>query len=174
MIYKIAEEMNQDSYFPILGICLGFQLLLYMSSNKKIDRTHDVDNEDNSVPLEISNRGRLFKSLSPTVFQPPMRYNQQFRFKEEQLSESCWTILSTAKDRKGNPFIAAVEHKKMPFYGVQFHPEKSIELQEHLTQGLNDDSVKVSMHISKFFIDECEKSKPKMNVRECDEVLLFE
>lgn len=172
MIYKIAEEMNENTYFPILGICLGFQLLLYISSNKKITRIHDCDNEDNSVPLEISERGgRLLKSC-PEVIQPVLRYNQQYRITKEMLNESDWTILATAKDRNGKPFVAAVEHNNMPFYGVQFHPEKSMRIQDDLL--LNEDSVEVSKHISRFFIDECRKSSPKMKVKECDEGFLFE
>ncbi|KAL5292056.1 GGH family protein [Megaselia abdita] len=174
IIYKIAEELNQNGNFPILGICLGFQLLLYMSSQKNIDRIHDCDNEENSVPLEILKKGRLFKTCSE-VFQPPLRYNQQYRITEDSLRGLDWTILSTAKDRNGKPFVAAVEHKTLPFYGVQFHPEKSMTLQEDL--GINETSVEVSNHISRFFIDECSKYSTfhsAATVKECEEVFLFE
>lgn len=171
LIYKIAEEMNsKNTYFPILGICLGFQLLVFMSSNKKIKRIHDCDNEDNSVALEIRERGRLLKSC-PNLLQPVLRFNQQYRITEEMLRESDWTILSTAKDRNQKPFVAAIEHKNLPFYGVQFHPERSMVIQEDLR--ITQESVQLSKHISRFFIDECRKSVPQIEFFENEKVFLF-
>jgi gamma-glutamyl hydrolase len=35
-----------------------------------------------------------------------------------------WHILSV-NSYKGSEFISSVEHRKYPFYGVQFHPEKN-------------------------------------------------
>lgn len=36
-----------------------------------------------------------------------------------------WRVVAIAKDMKGIEFLAIAEHKKYPFYGVQFHPEKN-------------------------------------------------
>jgi anthranilate/para-aminobenzoate synthase component II len=38
--------------------------------------------------------------------------------------EDQWHILSVNK-HNGSEFISSFEHKKYPFYGVQFHPEKN-------------------------------------------------
>jgi gamma-glutamyl hydrolase len=33
-------------------------------------------------------------------------------------------VLATSVDRKGKRFVAAMEHRSLPFYGTQIHPEK--------------------------------------------------
>jgi gamma-glutamyl hydrolase len=35
-----------------------------------------------------------------------------------------WHVLSV-NEHNGSEFISSFEHKKYPFYGVQFHPEKN-------------------------------------------------
>ena len=40
-----------------------------------------------------------------------------------QLKEE-FEVLNTAFDRKGVEYVATIEHKKYPFFGVQWHPEK--------------------------------------------------
>lgn len=39
LLFRIASEMNnKGDYFPILGICLGFELLTYVAANKNEHR----------------------------------------------------------------------------------------------------------------------------------------
>lgn len=39
-IYDIAKQMNDNgNYFPLFGICLGFELLLYASNEEREYRT---------------------------------------------------------------------------------------------------------------------------------------
>lgn len=38
-----------------------------------------------------------------------------------------WLITSTSISTRGLEFISTIEHKKYPFVGVQFHPEKQYE-----------------------------------------------
>lgn len=44
-------------------------------------------------------------------------------FKNSSLIDD-WIVTSTSTTANGVEFIASVEHKNYPFYGVQFHPEK--------------------------------------------------
>jgi GMP synthase-like glutamine amidotransferase len=54
--------------------------------------------------------------------------NYIFGFLFQRLAESDganqWHILSVS-EYNGTEFISSFEHKKYPFYGVQFHPEKN-------------------------------------------------
>ncbi|XP_076629587.1 gamma-glutamyl hydrolase-like isoform X2 [Colletes latitarsis] len=56
-IYKIAKKMNdKGDYFPIFGICLGFELLTYVTdvSNRTKHRT-PCSADDIALPLEFTN-----------------------------------------------------------------------------------------------------------------------
>jgi gamma-glutamyl hydrolase len=46
-------------------------------------------------------------------------------FKKNKLLKEKFRILAEAFDREGRQFVAAIEGKNIPFYGVQFHPEKN-------------------------------------------------
>lgn len=35
-------------------------------------------------------------------------------------------VLSVNDDKKGRTFVSTIEGKKLPFYGVQWHPEKAM------------------------------------------------
>lgn len=51
-IYEIATEMNKKGvYFPIFGICLGFELILYASAQKELRQ--DCDSVGNSLALDF-------------------------------------------------------------------------------------------------------------------------
>lgn len=110
---------------PLLGICLGMQILC------------DKSTEGNVTCLGILNTTtQLFDSSKVKV--PHMGWNQVEIIKESKLFEGIdnnsyfyfahsyyvpLTDYTTAKSNYGIDFSAAFE--KGNFYGVQFHPEKS-------------------------------------------------
>ena len=50
-VYRIAKRMNNNGdYFPILGICLGFELLTYVVAERVHHRTNC---SAQSLPLEL-------------------------------------------------------------------------------------------------------------------------
>ena len=51
-------------------------------------------------------------------------------------------IVSTDKDDSGKLYITAIEYKDYPFYGTQFHPERTF----------NELSRKVSSRLLKLFV----------------------
>ena len=53
-----------------------------------------------------------------------------------------FNVVTTSHDRKGVEYVSMIEGKNLPFYGVQFHPEKSDKLQ----------------WIAEFFVAEMQKS----------------
>ena len=53
-VYRIAKRMNKNGdYFPILGICLGFELLTYVVAERCEHRIH-CDCSNQSLPLEFN------------------------------------------------------------------------------------------------------------------------
>ena len=74
-------------------------------------------------------------------------------------------VLSTNVDRKGVPFVSAIEAKKFPIFGVQFHPEKNMfewgtypdgtpyEMIDHAP-----DAIQASQYLANFFVEQARRN----------------
>ncbi len=126
--FKTLEIEVQEKKKPILGICLGMQLLTNSSEEGKEDglgwvdaKTIKLDLEDKnlSVPhmgwnkTKPVNTNNLFKNLGDNRFYFVHSYHVVCN--DEQ------NILATASH--GQTFSCSIH--KDNIYGVQFHPEKS-------------------------------------------------
>lgn len=64
-------------------------------------------------------------------------------------------VLSLNRDKKGLEFISTLEHRRFPFYGLQFHPEKNLYewvTSKNIPHG-TDASV-ISQYFANFFVNE--------------------
>lgn len=98
---------------PILGVCLGHQGICE-AFGAKIAPAKQLMHGKQSV-VRVENTTLVFKTL-PTEIKVA-RYHSLAAVKET-LPE-CLKITAKTKEDE----IMAVEHKKYPIYGVQFHPE---------------------------------------------------
>ena len=102
------EIFNLD--VPVLGICYGMQLACSFLGGK-VESAHAREYGRSSLQV-ISNEG-LFRGI-PTDTAVWMSHGDQV----ESLEDSFDVLATTATCP-----MAAVAHKTIPFYGVQFHPE---------------------------------------------------
>lgn len=112
---------------PVLGICVGMQLLTSFSEEGMVDLLDIIPLKtlhfSNRVALKVPHMGWnsvQFKNASP-LFQD-IEDNAYFYFVHSYFIE-YQKDYSTAVCDYGLPFSAAIQ--KDNFYGVQFHPEKS-------------------------------------------------
>ncbi|XP_055844404.1 gamma-glutamyl hydrolase [Episyrphus balteatus] len=186
-IYRIAVEINNDGvYFPLWGICLGYELLLYHSSERKLNR-QNCTKMNKSMVLELEKdflNSKLFQSL-PREMESILRtetfafHFHQFCITKNDLCEfeinDQWKVTSVNRDENGLEFISTIEHVKYPFYGVQFHPEKVI-FEWSLSDSINhtENSVKCAQYLSNFFVSECRKNLNSFsNKQEEDRHLIY-
>lgn len=115
---------------PVLGICVGMQLLFSRSQEGEVDMLNKIKEEVVSmsalmkelklaIPHMGWNRIEILKD-NPLLIDIPQTFYGYFAhsyFVPIQLPETL------AMTSYGMPFSAIVQHKN--FYGVQFHPEKS-------------------------------------------------
>ena len=107
---------------PVLGICLGFELINF-AFKEKLKQLKKK--ESGIISIELISRDKLFKSFP----------------KEFNVYESHrWVVpknkflISLAKSKDG---IEAVKHPKKEIYGVQFHPEVFVN-NEHVEKILRN------------------------------------
>jgi len=140
-LVQMAMEANrQGTYFPVLGICQGMQMLTVMlaGSNCSAIAINAFDSENLSLPLDftpaadssmlwgeaplwvkesVTQRNLTFNNHDDGL---PPEYVEQFPGLKQSI-----VVLSTNQDRKGKQFVSSWEGKDLPFWGLQFHPSKN-------------------------------------------------
>jgi len=134
---SLAAIEHFAGQMPILGVCLGHQAIAQVFGAKVV-RARAVMHGKNSL---IKHRQRdLFQGLNNPL--SVTRYHSLIVEQEslpDELSIEAWTSADEAE-------IMALSHKKLPLYGVQFHPEAILTEQGHqllqnfltLCKGLNN------------------------------------
>jgi GMP synthase-like glutamine amidotransferase len=84
--------------------------------------------------------------------------------------EEAFHIIGVSYDLQGIEYIASVEHKKYPIYGVQFHPEKATTIWIGTTDAPHtQDSRALVQHYSNFIVDEARRNDNSMEWSELKE-----
>lgn len=134
---SLAAIQHFAGQVPILGVCLGHQAIA-QAFGAKVVRAKTVMHGKNSL-IKHREQG-LFKGLNNPL--NVTRYHSLVVDKESvpaDFSVEAWTEAE-------EPEIMALSHKKLPLYGVQFHPEAILTEQGHqllqnfltLCKGLNN------------------------------------
>ena len=111
IIVEAARTLGRE--IPTLGVCLGHQAICEAFGGKVTYAKKLMHGK--SSPLMTAEGSRLFRGIREPI--SAARYHSLAA--EEASLPDCLAV--TARDRDGE--IMAVEHRKYPVFGVQFHPE---------------------------------------------------
>lgn len=98
--------------YPILGICLGHEAILYAFGVPIVNATHIVHGK---ISLLNHCEDGIFTNIPQQI--PVTRYHSLVAKRENILDEFAITAISDDNE------IMAVSHKNYPLVGLQFHPE---------------------------------------------------
>ena len=149
-IRKAKEYNDHGVYFPVWGICLGFELLILLETSPQIStlfQNLEVHEHYAESTLQFTSSPSLIKSyFTPTEIKRfgktrcvIHRHNYVFR-------RRAYPFIKTVAMNDG--YISMFEFKEYPFYGCQFHVEHPY----------NDASLYISFKLSMFFKEECSKN----------------
>jgi len=119
--FGISSEiiLTLGKFIPTLGVCLGHQGIVSSFGGKIVKAPIIMHGKTSKI---IHNSSKLFKNIeSPFI---AMRYHSLVA--EEKSFPDCLTITARVFNEQSsdnNGMIMALEHKKFPIYGLQFHPE---------------------------------------------------
>ena len=125
---------------PILGVCLGHQSI-GVAFGAKIRRARTLKHGKSS---KIEHTGEGILRGLPNPFEA-IRYHSLV-IDENELPKELKVIARSLDDDE----IMAIQHKELPIFGVQFHPESI---------GFNENYRKWGLKILKNFLEEAEKFK---------------
>lgn len=125
LFLTMAIESNKAGhYFPVWGTCMGLQQIVSQIEDVSIHSLNSVESTNHRSPLTIVYpQSRLLQSRSKSQSLHPW-FNNTFGIHTHQIQDSILRVVATVCDKKGNEFVAIVEGKTFPIYGVQFHQEK--------------------------------------------------
>ena len=182
MVARATRANREGDYFPIWGTCLGFEYLVDIlggpgalvprAPGDPIVPGFDSELLPRALNLTAAVRGsRMLGGASDALLRWAARenvtYNMHHRgvepasFASNPRLDSSMSLLASSTDRRGRPFVAAFEGDNLPFYGVQFHPEK-IEFVPPSRYEPNiprtPHAAALSRHLGSFLVSEAAKS----------------
>lgn len=101
-------QLIRNFHGPIIGICMGFELLAYQDGAKFTPREHKVHGMRR---IDVVNQDPIFEEKSHFSVFESHRWEVKSPLELETLAES----------EDGSVEVA--RHKRKPIYGFQFHPE---------------------------------------------------
>ena len=162
-LIQMAIKLNDNGYyFPVWGCCMGFQQMLIIADGK--DDLHNLLTNFDSFKNYLANIKLTYdglhskiitkldkKTLTKITKKKSTLNNHMLgisphKFNKNHLLSQFYKIVGTSKDRKGKEFVAIIEGRHYPFYGVQWHPERSEEMKK----------------LSLFFVEEMKKNRKKI------------
>ena len=108
---------------PILGICLGHQCITQYYGGKIVRAPRVMHGKTSRIDHDNS---ALFAGI-PSPF-TATRYHSLIA---ERASFPASLMITATTQQHGETVIMALQHKTLPIYGVQFHPEAILTEQGH-------------------------------------------
>jgi GMP synthase (glutamine-hydrolysing) len=116
--FENVELLIRNCRVPLLGICFGHQLLCWAFGAEVGSLPKQVDNRFEHVRVIQSSEIFAGFKEGQTI---PLSENHYDYVLKDSLNSAGFTLLADS----GSCEVEAVKRKTKPFYGVQFHPERS-------------------------------------------------
>ncbi|KAI5411588.1 gamma-glutamyl hydrolase 2 [Lathyrus oleraceus] len=183
---KALEKYDAGDYFPIYGICLGFELItMIVSEDNNILEEFAAANEASSLQfVENTNiEGSVFQRFPPDLIKKLstdclIMQNHHYGISPSKLLaneklSSFFEILTTCTDGNDKVYVSTVRSRKYPVTGFQWHPEKNAFEWGSAKIPHTEDAIRVTQHVANFLVSEARKSLNRPVAREVLDNLIY-
>jgi anthranilate synthase component 2 len=112
---------NFRGKIPILGVCLGHQMIGYLHGGK-IEKVTPVHGK--RCPIKILNKSGLFRGFDDTML--GMRYHSMVVSRDSYLpveTQNFASLQITSQTDDQDQLVMSAENISEKIFGIQFHPE---------------------------------------------------
>ncbi|NIO37671.1 hypothetical protein GTO27_08200 [Candidatus Bathyarchaeota archaeon] len=118
-MFKVTVDLIHHLETPILGICYGHQLLCWSLGCEAASLTEPmIDRFEQVRILEVD---EIFAGFEEHKTIPLAQSHYDYVMKDS-LDSARLVLLADSRSCE----VEAIKHKHKPFYGVQFHPERTV------------------------------------------------
>ncbi|XP_041474547.1 gamma-glutamyl hydrolase A-like [Lytechinus variegatus] len=172
LYHKALEANKQGDFFPLWGICLGFEELMVQTAGEDV-LIEGIKASNISFPVQLEQgyeQSRLLNANTtpPSIIKTLSTVNSTLNSHNMALTPTNFTrftalssffqVLSTNVDLNGVRFISTVEAYDYPFYGTQWHPEKNA-FEWKVNSCHAKECVELMQYMANFFVEEARKSQ---------------
>ncbi|MFN4133153.1 MAG: anthranilate synthase component II [Candidatus Hadarchaeales archaeon] len=111
---SVEAVLRLGKKIPVLGVCLGHQAISYAFGGRIVQAKQLMHGKVSKIRHD---RSRIFKGI-PNPFEAT-RYHSLVV--DPATLPKCLKVTAVTEDRFRE--IMAIEHRELPIFGVQFHPE---------------------------------------------------
>ncbi|KAL4580452.1 hypothetical protein LXL04_016646 [Taraxacum kok-saghyz] len=131
---QVLKKNNEGDQFPLLAICLGFELLtMIVSKNNKILEQFSASDQASTLQFMTNIEGTVFQRFPPDLLAKLstdclVMQNHKYGISPEKFQEninlcSFFKILTTSTDQDNKVYVSTVQSQRYPITAVQWHPE---------------------------------------------------
>ena len=170
------QQAELGGHFPIWGTCLGFEMIVNTFSNWEVQRVKIKTFNTNKKLVWVENNYKnstFAKTLSTqskdSISKNAISYFEHYwgikkqDFEASKKLKDFRVLAYYEKDNK--QIVAAIQHKSLPIFGVQFHPEKILyEHKKRVKVKFTYESAVASQELSRVMLYEALKNTNKFHV----------
>lgn len=188
-IFALARKAfdERNDYFPIMGICLGHELLAADVEGTENIRSH-TNSQNITLTLKFSEGykdsemfGDIPADLEEFLTTVPSTANFHMwsvtvkSFMQSKKMKDFYKIVSTSVDRDGIEFVANMEAIHYPIFTAQWHPEKnSFEWDPVRNMSHVAKAIQITQYMSNFFVNKARLNQHKFESRNKeDDALIY-
>nr|AFK48342.1 unknown [Medicago truncatula] len=171
-IFKIAlEKSDAGDYFPVYGVCLGFELIsMIVSEDNDILEEFSARSQASSLQFVENTKieGSVFQRFPPDLLKKLstdclVMQNHRYgispgKLLSNQKLSSFFEILTICSDEDDKVYVSTVRSRNYPVTGFQWHPEKNAFEWGPKSIPHTEDAIRTTQYIANFLVSEARKS----------------
>lgn len=182
----VLKKNDAGDRFPLLAICLGFELLtMIVSEDKNILERFSASDQASTLQFteNIDINGTVFQRFPPVLLKKMsteclVMQNHKYGISPEKLQKSenlssFFEILTTTTDRDDKVYVSTAQARRYPVTAVQWHPEKNAFEWASSSIPHSEDAIQVTQNVANFIVREARMSMHRPSTQEVLNNLIY-